>query len=31
MSKGSTRRPIKVPKKQFDDNWEKIFKPKKKK
>lgn len=31
MSKGSARRPASVPKKAFDSNWDKIFKPKKKK
>lgn len=25
MGKGSKQRPCKVPKKQFDDNWDKIF------
>ena len=29
--KGSKPRPISVPRKKFDDNWDKIFKPKKKK
>lgn len=26
MSKGSTQRPMQVPKKQFDESWDKIFK-----
>jgi|TARA_R110000822_G_scaffold175029_1_gene314628 hypothetical protein len=26
MSKGSKPRPLAVPKKKFDDNWDKIFK-----
>ena len=30
MGKGSTQRPIKVPKKQYDENWDRIFKKKKK-
>ena len=25
MSKGSKQRPLQVPKKQFDDNWDRIF------
>ena len=29
--KGSKPRPISVPRKKFDDNWDKIFKPRKKK
>lgn len=29
--KGSKQRPISVPKKQFDDNWEKAFGKKEKK
>lgn len=29
--KGSKPRPIGVPQKQFDDNWDAIFKPKAKK
>lgn len=28
--KGSKPRPISVPRKKFDDNWDKIFKPRKK-
>ena len=28
--KGSKPRPISVPRKKFDDNWDKIFKSKKK-
>ena len=28
--KGSKPRPLHVPRKQYDDNWDKIFKPKKK-
>ena len=31
MGKGSNRRPIKVPQKQVDENWDKIFKKKDKK
>lgn len=31
MSKGSKPRPISVPKKQFDENWDKIFNNKEKK
>lgn len=27
--KGDKRRPIEIPKKQFDDNWERIFNKKK--
>ena len=30
MSKGSTKRPMQVPKKQFEDAWDKIFKKGKK-
>ena len=30
MSKGSTPRPLSVPKKAFDANWDKIFKTRKK-
>jgi len=30
MSKGSTQRPMQVPKKQFEDAWDKIFKKGKK-
>ena len=29
MSKGSGRRPAKVPRKQFEDNWDKVFGKKK--
>jgi len=29
MSKGSNRRPLKVPQKQVDDNWDRIFKKEK--
>lgn len=25
MSKGSSPRPISIPRKQFDENWERIF------
>lgn len=25
MGKGSKQRPLKVPRKQFEDNWDKIF------
>jgi hypothetical protein len=25
MSKGSSKRPLSVPKKEFEDNWNKIF------
>lgn len=25
MSKGSKRRPMRVPKDKFEDNWEKVF------
>ena len=28
MGKGSKQRPLSVPKKQFDENWDKIFKRK---
>jgi len=30
MGKGSYRRPLKVPKKQYDENWDRIFGKKKK-
>ena len=30
MGKGSNRRPRKVPKKQYDENWDRIFDKKKK-
>ncbi len=30
MSKGSKQRPLKVPRKQFDENWDRIFNKKKK-
>jgi len=29
MSKGSTRRPQQIPAKQYDEAWDRIFKPKK--
>lgn len=29
MGKGSTPRPYEVPRKQFEDNWEKVFGKKK--
>jgi len=29
MGKGSKKRPLSVPKKKFDENWDKIFKKKK--
>ena len=25
MSKGSSKRPLSIPKKEFEDNWNKIF------
>lgn len=31
MGKGSNRRPIKVPQKKFEENWERIFGKSKKK
>jgi len=31
MSKGSTQRPLGVPKKKFDENWDRIFGKNKKK
>jgi hypothetical protein len=31
MSKGSKPRPIQIPPKQFEDNWDRIFRKKEKK